>query len=181
MLFQSEIHANAAATLLQGRSIRQGIPNAIGRSVLVLFVTGTAAFLLQRSHFVMSQLAIGMGCTLGWGVIGYVSFTQGLFTLPVVVPMGVMALSSLTFTTLNAVNEQWEKMRLRRTFERYVAASIVEEILKKPEDYQSLLEGRQVKAAVLFSDIRGFTNISEELSDAGQTQQLVQQIGRAHV
>lgn len=171
-----EIHANAAATLLEGRSLRLGIPNPLGRGLLVLLVTGTVGFWLQRSNLVLRQLAMGTGFTLGWGLLGYISFTYGSVILPVAVPMLVIALNSLTWTALSAVREQVEKMRLRRTFERYVAAPIVAEILQKPEDYQSLLEGRQVKAAVLFSDIRGFTTLSEQLSEAGQTRQLVQQL-----
>jgi adenylate cyclase len=44
-----------------------------------------------------------------------------------------------------------------------VATPIVNEILSQPEDFQALLQGRKLKAAVLFCDIRGFTSLSYKL------------------
>lgn len=53
---------------------------------------------------------------------------------------------------------QQEKVRL--TFERYLAAPIVEELLKNPE--QVKLGGRTQLVTVLFSDLEGFTGLSEQ-------------------
>ncbi|MCB0394406.1 MAG: adenylate/guanylate cyclase domain-containing protein, partial [Bdellovibrionales bacterium] len=47
------------------------------------------------------------------------------------------------------------------TFEKYVSPSVVNEILKDPENLQ--LGGKKERMSVLFSDIRSFTTISEKL------------------
>jgi len=55
-----------------------------------------------------------------------------------------------------------EKEMIKQAFTRYVAREVVEEILKDPE--QILLTRERREVSVLFSDIRGFTPLSERLS-----------------
>ncbi|WP_156120611.1 adenylate/guanylate cyclase domain-containing protein [Neosynechococcus sphagnicola] len=160
-----EIHANAIATLLEGRTLAAAIPAAPERGLLVLVgvaaVGGCLSLLGKRS---VSRLFWGLGCGLAWGLAGYLSFTWGGWIVPTAVPVLAIALGSFTSFTIGAVSDQFEKLRLRRTLERYVATPIVREILSQPENFQSLLQGRKVKAAVLFCDIRGFTTLSYHMA-----------------
>ena len=55
-----------------------------------------------------------------------------------------------------------EKEMIKQAFTRYVAREVVEEILKDPE--QILLTRERREVSVLFSDMRGFTPLSERLS-----------------
>ena len=55
-----------------------------------------------------------------------------------------------------------EKEMIKQAFTRYVAREVVEEILKDPE--QISLTGERREVSVLFSDMRGFTPLSERLS-----------------
>lgn len=57
--------------------------------------------------------------------------------------------------------EERKKKELRKTFSKYVSPAIVDEILKSPENIQ--LGGRKQRMSVFFSDVRGFTTISEKL------------------
>ncbi|PWU15377.1 MAG: adenylate/guanylate cyclase domain-containing protein [Bdellovibrio sp.] len=57
--------------------------------------------------------------------------------------------------------EERKKKELRNTFSKYVSPSIVDEILKSPENIE--LGGRKQRMTVFFSDVRGFTTISEKL------------------
>jgi len=52
--------------------------------------------------------------------------------------------------------------RIRHIFQKYVPAEIIDEVLKSAGS--ELLVGKKQEATVLFSDIRGFTTISERLS-----------------
>ena len=54
-----------------------------------------------------------------------------------------------------------EKELLKGAFSTYVSSSIMEEILKDPSKMS--LHGKKIKATMLFTDIRGFTSMSEEL------------------
>lgn len=59
-----------------------------------------------------------------------------------------------------AVSER-SKRELRRTFDRYVSKEIVEQIISNPS--QLKLGGERKDITVLFSDIRGFTSMSESM------------------
>ncbi|MCE5242049.1 MAG: adenylate/guanylate cyclase domain-containing protein [Syntrophobacteraceae bacterium] len=58
--------------------------------------------------------------------------------------------------------EERQKHFLQRAFSRYVAPSIVDQILKSPDRLSLVGEEREV--SILFADIRGFTTLSEPLS-----------------
>ncbi|MBI3060263.1 MAG: adenylate/guanylate cyclase domain-containing protein, partial [Deltaproteobacteria bacterium] len=87
------------------------------------------------------------------------SFHQ--FWMPMVPTfLGVM-LSYVGITLDNYIREQKERIRLRATFSKYVSADVVDELL---EDREGLgLGGKKRHITVLFSDIRGFTSISEQI------------------
>jgi adenylate cyclase len=52
-------------------------------------------------------------------------------------------------------------MRTRRTLERYVSKNLVKEILDNPESFYNTLKGVRKPATMLFSDIVGFTTLTE--------------------
>jgi adenylate cyclase len=60
------------------------------------------------------------------------------------------------------MTEEREKKKIKGAFHYYVTASVVNEMLKNPEKLK--LGGEKKDLTVLFSDIRGFTTISEGLS-----------------
>lgn len=57
--------------------------------------------------------------------------------------------------------EERKKKQLRSTFSKYVSPAIVDEILKDPENIE--LGGKKQRMSVFFSDVRGFTTMSEKL------------------
>jgi adenylate cyclase len=59
------------------------------------------------------------------------------------------------------LTEERKKKELRSTFSKYVSPAIVDEILKDPENIE--LGGKKQRMSVFFSDVRGFTTISEKL------------------
>ena len=59
------------------------------------------------------------------------------------------------------VREQKERLRTRAMLNKYVSADVAEEILKHRKGLG--LSGKRTHITVLFSDIRGFTSISEQI------------------
>ena len=74
------------------------------------------------------------------------------------------------------LQEGRERRRLRRTFERYVAPSVVAEILADPAAAQGMLRGRVREVTVLFSDLQGFTDLTRRRSAAGESELHVRQL-----
>jgi adenylate cyclase len=68
--------------------------------------------------------------------------------------------------------ERIEKLRTRRTLERYVSKNLVKEILDNPHGYYSSLKGARVPATMLFSDLIGFTTLSERADPEALVAQL---------
>lgn len=76
----------------------------------------------------------------------------------------LLQLSAVYFviTVFKYFTEERKKKELKQTFSKYVSPAVVDEILKEPDNLK--LGGRKEKMTVFFSDLRGFTTISEKLS-----------------
>ncbi|PZU98964.1 MAG: adenylate/guanylate cyclase domain-containing protein [Pseudanabaena sp.] len=172
-----EIHANAIATLMQGKSMVDLLPNPLQKSIFVLLLVGASGALLCFFKKPNMQILMSLGIAAIWFGIGYVSFIYASTILPVAIPAIAISLNGITLLATGSIAAQIDKLLLRRTLERYVAAPIVEEIVNQPEGFRDLLEGRTIKAAVLFSDIRGFTTLSSRLPAKLLIQQLNTYLG----
>lgn len=64
---------------------------------------------------------------------------------------------------LDAAISQHREYKIRKIFERYVPKDVINEIFTSPE---TMLVGQKRTLAILFSDIRSFTSISEGLTSA---------------
>ncbi|MEY2562537.1 MAG: adenylate cyclase [Verrucomicrobiota bacterium] len=99
--------------------------------------------------------------------------------LVVVVPVLIAFLSG-GFLSLGFeyVLERLEKLRTRRTLERYVSKNLVKEILDNPDSFYSSLRGVRLPATILFSDIVGFTAMTESADPEALVKQLNEYLSR---
>lgn len=86
-------------------------------------------------------------------------FEQFQFLL-VLIPLSIFLISSIMENRRAKENE--EKKKLRGAFQQYVSPDIVEEITKNPDKLK--LGGDKKVLSVFFSDIRGFTTLSEKMN-----------------
>jgi len=160
-----EVHANVIASLMEGRTIAEALPNLPLRGLAVTLGMMAAIVLLWRlPQHLLTPLVWGLGLALVWSGVSFTSYNTAGVILPTAVPVLTLVLAGASHTTVRAVGAQLEKLHLRRTLERYVSRAIVDEILNQPEDYRALMLGRKIKAAVMFCDIRSFTTLSVRLS-----------------
>jgi len=100
----------------------------------------------------------GLALLLPFGYLNYLAFLRGYwlnFTLPAVTLTANVMLVSL----YRALVEEKEKRKLRSEFGRYLNPEVIRRLLVNPQ----LVEPRKTEITVMFSDIRGFTTISEKL------------------
>src|SRR5262249_43020738 len=71
----------------------------------------------------------------------------------------------LTVGFNNMVRELRAKARIRETFGRYVDPRIIEDLIDNPERLGAIGERREI--TILFSDMRGFTDLSEGMTPGG--------------
>ncbi len=156
-----EIHANLITGMLDG-AIRHKPPYVLGAEVVLLLACGLAmVFLLPLlSPLRASLLSLGV---LAFVVAVNLGFWQyGGLVLP-------LASSLLMVLGLFALNMSWgyfvesrAKRQFTELFGQYVPPELVEEMSRNPESYS--MDGRKAELTVLFSDVRGFTSISESLT-----------------
>jgi len=70
-------------------------------------------------------------------------------------------LLAITSQVDTAIFESLDKQRIRNTFQRYVGPNVMEQMLSTPE--RDWLKGERARLTVLFSDMRGFTSMSERV------------------
>ncbi|MCA1903740.1 MAG: adenylate/guanylate cyclase domain-containing protein [Cyanobacteria bacterium KgW148] len=153
-----EIHAHALATLLTNRSVRFWLSPWFVLAWLLL-CSGLLRSIQKSQYRFGGAIALAALATIGSLLVWQ--------NLNILLPIGRMVLGTVgmgtTYLIGGVIEEQMGRQKLRRTLEVYVAAPIVAEILNQPESYYELLTGKSVQAAVMFSDIRGFTSLSQVL------------------
>jgi adenylate cyclase len=82
--------------------------------------------------------------------------------LNLIYPVLTMLAIYVFITVYRYVTEEREKKKIRGAFQYYLTASVMNEILKDPTRLK--LGGQKKNLTVMFSDIRGFTTISESLT-----------------
>ena len=154
-----EFQASAADALLSGSFLRIAPRYMV---ILLLGVFGFSAICLGR--FVrplagMSGAAAMLAAIFGlWmGTFAWVDFY-----LPITAPLIAVFVGYAVSVTDRVSVEQIEKQQARSMLSRYLAPGIVKEMLRDPRAAQ--LGGKRANLTVLFSDIRGFTSISERLA-----------------
>ncbi len=151
-----EIHANVIDNILNDRFLKHGPRQALVDALLILsfgIPLGIALALVSPRWmwFGIALLAMLVG-------VDYAAFLHGWwlnFTVPAMTLTGNVVLVSL----YRALIEEKEKRRIRSEFGQFVSPEVVRRLLVKPE----LVEPRKTEITVMFSDIRGFTTISEKL------------------
>lgn len=88
------------------------------------------------------------------------AFFEEFRSLLVLIPLAIFLIFTILENKRKKINE--EKQKLRGAFQQYVSPDLIEEITKNPDKLK--LGGEKKQLTVYFSDIRGFTTLSEKLS-----------------
>ncbi len=171
-----EMLATATANSLQGDGLLswpaqppQRALLAVTPLLLVLAAGRRLSAIQARLGFVALLLALQLAA-------GLLVLQRGNRWLPLLAPLSGLVGLALLYGGEAYLREAGERLRLRRTFERYVAPGVVAEILADPEAAEGILRGRQLEVTVLMSDIRGFTTLTRQRSMAGQSELHVRQL-----
>ncbi|MFA4902593.1 MAG: adenylate/guanylate cyclase domain-containing protein [Desulfobaccales bacterium] len=155
-----EIQATAMDNLLHGNFISTP-PLALGIMLLILVVLAILlGLVLPRLSAVLSFIFTLIVLASYVGLNYYLFSRQGI-QLDLFYPQALIVLVFLGVTSQRFLAEEEERKRIRKAFESYVAPTVVQEMLKHPE--QLRLGGERREITILFTDIRGFTTMSEKL------------------
>ena len=154
------LHLQALAAALDHEFLHE-MPLAVGFATIA--IAGVVAWLLLA--FIQSVLlrsVVLLGASLFYlGAVRILYDQWGLFLL-VVPTLTAFVLSGAFGLAFDFILERLEKLRTRRTLERYVSKNLVKEILENPGGFYSSMLGARKPVTVLFSDLIGFTSLAEK-------------------
>ena len=156
--FGIEHHANALNTILNQDFLSK--MSATQNILIMLFLAIVTGFFLPRISIVKSAIFTVFIC-LAYLVISYLLFSSYNIINAMLTPVLQVSLTFTVIGTVRVLNEQKEKRYIRQTFSKFVSKSVVDDLLKHPDKLK--LGGEKKIISVLFSDIRGFTSIAEQL------------------
>jgi adenylate cyclase len=170
------LHLQAMAAAMGHEFLRPTPPKV---ELALVGAAGLAAWslvaFLRRPLLCVGALIVIMAIYLGTARLFYDKTGLLLLTVPVLAALLLSGSFSLGF---EYALERLEKVRTRRTLERYVSKNLVREILENPDSYYSTLRGVRVPVTILFSDLIGFTTLSEKADPEALVAQLNEHLSR---
>ena len=161
-----EVHANVIDNLIAGRFLLQAPPWQ--KWGLVGLIAAGAIVLTLYAPIGPAIVGLVM-LPLLYILFAVYDFKQ-LYQLPIVPILTSWAIA----LTLGFVYQYWiesaEKRKVRKLFSRYVSPDVFRELMDNPQ--AAALGGSRREVTVLFSDLRGFTSISEQL----EPEQIIDQL-----
>ena len=162
-----EVHANMIAGMLDQKVLERPAYTAGAEFVMVLLVGVLLSLMLPAMNPIsatvatVSALAVVTGLNL-W------AWQSAQVVLPLASVMLLIVLIFVLNMSYGFFVESRGKRQLAGLFGQYVPPELVDEMAKNPDAFT--VEGENREMTVLFSDVRGFTTISEGLDPKQLTQ-----------
>lgn len=161
-----EVHANLIAGLLDN-NIRQQPGWVIAVEFFLLLFISIVLGIINARLEPLRSLLITVFALLAVVSSNMYAWSSGL-VLPLASPIGLILFIFVFQTLWGFFVEARDKRMLARLFGQYIPPELVEEMAESPEKISVSGESRDM--TVLFSDVRGFTTISEGLEPQALTQ-----------
>lgn len=133
-----EIHANAIATLLQGKTLQEIIPHTPLKGLFVLLFSVGASWWLSQRKRALTRFGWTVAIVVTWSAVSYIAFVYGGLIVPVAVPVLAIALSGASYVTTGVAISQLKKRDLRKLLESNATLPEVRDILDTLDDLNPL-------------------------------------------
>jgi adenylate cyclase len=151
-----EVHANAIDNLLNHQALTRGAAQELSDLALILFFGIPVG--IWMALVAPRWMWFGLSFLVPLILIDYGTFLRGWW-LNFSVPALTLVSNVLLVSLYRALVEEKEKRRIRTAFGQYLSPEVIRRLLRNPK----LVEPKKTEITVMFSDIRGFTTISESL------------------
>lgn len=158
-----EIHANLIAGILDGAIKQKPKYTDAIEFIQILMIGIVLSFVVPCISPLIASLLFGCVFVLAVGFNFYIWEVANL-VLPISLLLSMLLIMSLFNMTFGFFIERRGKREISGLFGQYIPPELVDELSENPMAYSMDAENRTM--SVLFSDIRGFTTISESLEPA---------------
>ena len=150
------VHAAVAENLLDGDAIhRLSHEMRTLIAVLLALFAISATLLLPKAY---QQLCVTVGLMVAYTTVTHLVFTKAFIWIDTIAPLAGTMLAYAGGTLYRYFTEGRQKRQVIRMFQHYVPPKVVESLVANPEALNT--RGQRVEISVFFSDIKGFTTIS---------------------
>ncbi len=161
-----EIHAHVLDSLLHNRHL---IPLSTWKRSLLSFAVSLAGLVLIFNLGLFPAILLNLVL-----IAGYMLTCGWLFSQRLELPVLPVAVSWILTCAVGLSYQYWvegtEKRRVKQIFSKFVSRDVYQRLLQNPEATE--LGGQRSEVTVLFSDLRGFTSMSEGRSPEDVVSQL---------
>jgi len=154
-----EVHANALHTLLTQNFVSHFPP--LLEIVILFFLTFGVYFISNYTKLILGTL-VTILLAVGILILSFYIFTEYLIWVALVPPLITVLLAYVATTAYRFFLEQKDKAMIRGMFAQYVPKKVVEELINNPD--LMALGGERRRMTALFTDVAGFTSVSEKLT-----------------
>ena len=153
-----ELHAQALENILT-RTFLKRPDYTIGAELCLVLFVGLAFIVLAPILGALPVAILGMVLAGLVSGLAWYLFAQKNILLDVAYPLigGLMVFVTMVF--VNYVREEAQRQQIRGAFSQYISPDLVSQLAKDPD--RLVLGGETRELSILFSDVRGFTSISE--------------------
>ena len=159
-VYPHQFQASVLDTLIGGTNITR--PDyADGLEILIIAFAGILLLFLTRWIYVgLASVIIIASAAIGGSYYGFLNYAY-LFDITAFV--GTILLVSLHAYGIKFVSEFLQKQQIKKQFGTYLSPALVEKLQKNPE--LLVLGGESRELSIMFTDVRGFTTISEHYGE----------------
>ncbi len=155
----AEAHASMIDGALSNRNlIRLPFVASLLLTVLMTLLAGVA----MRDWLPLRSLLVVLGLALILTFVSGVLFEFANYWMPIAAPVTGMFLVYIAYGGLGFLLEQKRKQEIKRAWSYYVSPAVVDQMIAHPE--QLVLGGQKREVTLMFTDLAGFTSISEQLT-----------------
>ncbi len=153
-----EVHANTVQQLITGKDLEVA---SSGMTIFIIFLVAIGVALMVFYLPMLMSALLSFGVIFLYVFIAIFVFDTGVILNIVYVPLTAIVayVSTIVYFYLS---EKKSKKEVMGAFGKYVSKDVIKHIMENPERLK--LGGEKREITVFFSDIRGFTTISEKLS-----------------
>ncbi len=171
-----EIHQHYADSLLDRLSIH-GFPRdkEVFLWVGMILVAALLAFFVES---VLWRVVAGAAAVAAYLYGAFYCFTDMRIVIPVVLPLIAFISTGGLATVFDFAVEQIERAHVKGVLDKYVSKNVANLVVNQGDSFEQALRGVTKPVSVLFSDIRGFTTLSESRSPETLVSQLNEYFGQ---
>ena len=162
-----EVHQQLIETVMTQAPLWRPF-NATGMEILIFAIAGVAMIGLVPVLGAWRTFAVGGAIAAAFvGGAWYLYSSQGML-VDFAYPAAATLVVYLVLTFLAYAQEESQRRQIRGAFSRYLSPDVVARLAEHPDTLK--LGGEMREMTILFSDVQGFTRISESFDAVGLTQ-----------